>query len=72
MVCGCSQKRHEEFGIDAGTTEKIQDDQHLGEEPVPEVQREVLVGAAEAGNEVVLKGADGRFSGIAAVDVRWN
>ncbi len=36
------------------------------------MQREVLVGAAEAGDEVVLEGADGTFSGIAAVDVRWN
>ena len=34
------------------------------------MQREVLVSAAETSNEVVFEGADGTFSGIAAVDVR--
>jgi hypothetical protein len=39
---------------------------------VPEVQREVFVGAAEPGDEAVLERVNGVFSGIAAVDMGWD
>jgi hypothetical protein len=35
------------------------------------VEREVFVDAAETSNEVILEGADGAFSSIAAVDSWW-
>jgi hypothetical protein len=37
----------------------------LGQEFIPEVQREMFVNAAEAGDKVVLERADGTFGGIA-------
>ena len=41
----------------------------MGEEPVPETEWEIFVGAAEAADDVVLEGSDGVFGGVAAVDV---
>jgi hypothetical protein len=56
-------------GVDAGLAEQIEGDEGLREETVPEVEREVAVGAAKAGDEVIFKRADGTFGGVATVDV---
>jgi len=56
-------------GVDAGPAQEIEREFSLGEQAVPEMHREVLVRAAEAGDEVVLEGADGTFGGIAAMDM---
>jgi hypothetical protein len=42
----------------------------MGNESVPQVEREIRVSAAEASNEVVLEGADGPFGCIATVQMR--
>jgi hypothetical protein len=42
----------------------------LGEETIPQVEGEVFVNAAKAGDEVVLESADGTFGSIAAVHAR--
>jgi len=35
------------------------------------MKREFWIGAGEAGDEVVFKGSDGAFGGVAAMDVGW-
>jgi hypothetical protein len=37
----------------------------LGQEFIPQVQREMFVNAAEAGDEMVLERANGTFGGVA-------
>ena len=41
----------------------------MWEKSVPQMQWEVLVGAAESGDEMILESADRSFGGIAAVKV---
>ena len=36
------------------------------------MEGKIRVGAAEAGDEVIFKGADGSFSGISTVNAWWN
>ena len=57
-----------ELGVQAGTTEEVQGDDCLGDEAVPQVEREVFVDAAEARDEVVFERANGAFGGVASVD----
>jgi hypothetical protein len=52
--------------------EEVQGGGCLEEEPIPKMHGEVLVGAAEASNEVVFKGLDGSFGCVASVEVRRN
>ena len=59
-----------EAWVDAGAAEQVEGDEGLWEESIPEIEREIGVGAAEAGDEVVLKGTDGPFGGITAMNVR--
>lgn len=57
-----------QFWVETGATKEVEAQETLGEKLIPEMKREIGVGAAEAGNEVVLEGPDGAFCGIAAVD----
>ena len=43
----------------------------LWKESVPEAERELWVSAAEASDEMVLKGLDGTLCGIVLVDSSW-
>ncbi len=52
--------------------EEIECDVALQEEAVPFFDREGGVQAGDAGEEMVLPGLDGSFSGIAAMDVGWH
>jgi len=61
-----------ELGVDSGATQKVEGQDGLGQEPVPQMEGVVTVRAAEASNEVVFEGADGTFSSIASVDARGN
>ncbi len=56
-------------GVGAGLAEQIEGDDGLREEAVLEVEREVAVSAAKAGDEVVFKRADGALGCVAMVDV---
>jgi hypothetical protein len=44
----------------------------LGQEAVPKMEREVLIGTAKTGNEVIFEGLDGAFSGVAGMDTGWD
>lgn len=44
----------------------------MGDEVVPEVDREVFVHTAEASYEVVLEGANGSFGCVASMDAWWD
>jgi hypothetical protein len=58
-----------ELGVQTGAAKKVEGEESLWQKAVPEVEREIFVGAAEAGDEVVFERADCAFGGIAAVDV---
>jgi hypothetical protein len=36
------------------------------------MEREVLIGTAKTGNEVIFEGLDGAFSGVAGMDTGWD
>ena len=57
------------LGVEAGSAKEIEGELSLGQQETPIVKGEVRVTAAKDGNEVVLEGLDGTFSGVAAVDV---
>jgi hypothetical protein len=59
-----------EFRIQAGATEKIESEEGLGEETIPQMEGEVLINAAQAGDEVIFERTDGAFSSIASVHAR--
>ena len=59
-----------QLGVDARSSYEVERQDRLVEEAIPEVEREVRVNAAEAGDEVILEGANGAFRGIAAMDPR--
>jgi hypothetical protein len=59
-----------QLGIETGATEEIEGEKSLGEETIPEMEREVLVDAAKAGNEMIFERTDGAFGSIAAVNTR--
>ncbi len=42
----------------------------MGEEFVPQMEREIFVDAAQAGDEVIFERANCTFSGVAAVETR--
>ncbi len=56
--------------VDAGAAEEGDGDECLWEKAVPQIEREVRAGTAEAGDEVVFEGADGPFGGVTAIDAR--
>jgi hypothetical protein len=56
--------------VEAGATHEVESEDGLWEQAVPQVEREVGVGAAQASNEVVLEGANGAFGRIGAVKTR--
>jgi len=60
-----------ELGVDPGSAEEVQGDEALGEQPIPQVEREVGGQAAEASNQMIFEGADGPFGRVPAVDARW-
>jgi hypothetical protein len=60
------------FWIDARTTEEVQGNLCLGEKTIPKVDWEVFIHAAEAGDKMIFKSADGPFCGVAAMDARGN
>jgi hypothetical protein len=57
-----------ELGIDSRAAKKIQREHGLGEKFVPELEWKIGVGAAEAGDEMVLESANGALGGVAAMD----
>jgi hypothetical protein len=60
-----------EARVDTGAAEKIEGEQGLREEQVPEFQRENRVGAAKAGDKMILEGPNGPFGRVAAMQVWW-
>ncbi len=44
----------------------------MGKEPIPKVDREVGVHAAEAGNKMILESSNTSLSSVAAVDLGWH
>ena len=58
-----------EARIETGRAEQVEADERLWEEAVPEMKGEVAVGRAEAGDEMVLEGADGPLGGVPTVKV---
>jgi hypothetical protein len=56
-----------ELGVDARATEKVEGKNSLWEEAIPEVEGEIRVSAAEAGNEVVFKGTNGALGSVCAM-----
>jgi hypothetical protein len=58
--------------VDAGATQEVESEDGLWEQAVPQVEREVRIGAAQASDEVVLESADGAFGRIGAVNTRWD
>ena len=58
--------------IDAGGTEKVELQSSMRDEAVPEMQGEVRVATAEAGDEVILVALDGAFGGVCTMQVRRN
>ena len=63
---------HRNSWIETGGTEKVECEGSMGDEAVPEVQREIGVAATEAGDEVILVGLDGAFYGVGAMKVLRN
>jgi len=59
-----------EFWIDARGTEEIQSGGGLFDESTPQMEREIWIGAAQNGNEVIFPGGDGTFCCIPTVDMR--
>jgi hypothetical protein len=59
-----------QVGVEAGAAQEVESEECLGDKSIPEMKREVFVDTAEAGDEVVLEGADGTLGGVAAVDAR--
>jgi len=60
-----------QLGIDSRTTKQVQGQLSLTEDTIPEMQREVRIGAHEQSNEMVLESVDGTFRGAAAVGMQW-
>jgi hypothetical protein len=56
--------------VDAGATHEVESEDGLWEQSVPQMEREVRVGAAQASDEVVLESADGAFGRIGTVKTR--
>ena len=55
-----------------GVTEKVERQSSMRNEVVPEMQGEVRVATADAGNKVILVGLDGAFVGVCEMQVRRN
>ena len=49
--------------------EEVECEGSMGDEAVPDMQREVGVAATEAGDEVILVGLDGAFCGVGVMKV---
>ena len=60
------------MGVDAGGAKEIEGQRGLGNEATPKMGWEGGVAAAQGGNEVVLEDVDGFFSGIGAMEIRWD
>ena len=58
--------------IEARGAEKVERQVSMRDEAVPEMQGEVVVAAAEAGDEVILVGLDGAFGDVGVIQVRRN
>ena len=58
--------------IETGGPEKVERQSSMRNEAVPEIQWEVRVATTEAGDEVIIVGLDGAFSGVGAMKVRTN
>jgi hypothetical protein len=54
----------ESFGLIQEPPKKVEGEQGLAHKVIPLVQREVLVNAAKASDEVVFECADGAFDGL--------
>ena len=50
-------------------TEEVECEGSMGDEAVPDMQREVEVAATDAGNEFIFVGLDGTFCGVGAMKV---
>ena len=61
---------HRKSWIEAGGREKVEPQGSMRDEAVPEMQGEVGITTAEAGDEVILVGLDGGFGGVGAMQVR--
>ena len=76
--CAVEVKRTVQLGfrqkswIEAGRTEEVECEGSMGDEAVPDMQGEVGVEAAQAGDEVILVGLDCTFYGVGAMEVWGN
>ena len=61
-----------ELRVDSGTSKEVESELGIGHKLVPKSEREIGVGAGEAGDEVVLECPDGPLSSIAAVLSGWD
>lgn len=61
-----------ELGVEAGCSHHVQCDLGLWNELVPKVDWEILISAAESGDEVVLECADGSFGRVTTVHAGWH
>ena len=63
---------HQKSWIEAGRTEEVECEGSMGGEAVPEVQGEVWVAAAQAGDEVILVSLDCLFCGVGTMKLWRN
>ena len=61
-----------ELGIESRASEKVESEESLREKLVPEMEREIGVGAAEAGDEVIFESSNGALSGVATMEAWWD
>ena len=59
-----------ELGVEPRATQEIECGHGLRNEAIPEMQRKMLIDAAESGDEVILESSNRAFGRVAAVDAR--
>ena len=59
-----------ELGVEPRATQEIECGHGLRNEAIPEMQRKMLIDAAEAGDEMILESPNRAFGRVAAVDAR--
>lgn len=61
-----------EFWVDAGAAEEIEGQDALRKESVPQVEREICVGGAQRGDQMIFERADGALGGVASMNSGWD
>ena len=58
-------------GIRPRVAEEIECEFRLGEQPVPQTNRKIVINRTQTGDEVILECSNGPFGGIASMSMRW-